>query len=100
MTPYSVLSARGSVLRLLLNIRVLLKMKKNSVDSKVPYLSDNLTTPQIHIENDTKMKEPKTLQPKVLVSTDPHLNRSCDLQNDGENKKKKGEFEILGWQHY
>ena len=64
--------------------------KNNPLDS-----SDNLTTPQIHIENDTKKKEPKTLQPKVLVSTDPPLNSSVDLQNHSQNNKKMGEFEIL-----
>lgn len=42
----------------------------------MPYLSVNLTISQIHIENDTKKKEPKTLHPKVLASTDPHLNSS------------------------
>ena len=43
--------------------------KNNPVDS-----SDNLTTSQIHIGNDTKKKEPKILQRKELVSTDPPLN--------------------------
>ena len=60
----------------------------------MPYLSGNLTTPQIHVKNDTK-KEPKTLQPKVLVLKDPHLNSSLDSQNHSQNNKKKGEFEIL-----
>ena len=64
--------------------------ENNPVDS-----SDNLTTPQIHIENYTKKKEPKTLQPNVLVSTDPPLNSSLDLQNHSQNNKKKGGFEIL-----
>ena len=64
--------------------------KRNPVDS-----SNNVTTPKIHIENDTKKKEPKTLQPKVLVSTDPPVNSSLDLQSHSQNNKKKGEFEIL-----
>ena len=59
------------------------------------YLSVNLTISQIHIENDSKKKEPKTLHPKVLASTDPHLNSSLNLQNHSENNKEKGKFEIL-----
>ena len=31
----------------------------------------------------------------MLVSTDPLLNSSLDLQNHSQNDKKKGEFEIL-----
>ena len=54
----------------------------------------HLTTSQIHIENNTKKKEPKTLQPKVLVSTDPPLNISLYLQNHSQNNKKKGGFVI------
>ena len=42
----------------------------------MPCLIGKLTTPQIHIENNTKMKEPNTPQPKELVSIDPHLNSS------------------------
>ena len=53
------------------------------------------TTPQIHTENNTKKKEPKTLQPKVLVSTDRPLNISLYLQNHSQNNKKKGGFEVL-----
>ena len=52
----------------------------------------NLTTPQINMENNTKKKERKTLQPKVLVSTDPHLNGSLDLQDHSENNKMKEKF--------
>ena len=62
--------------------------EKNPVDPTVPYLSGNLTTPQIHIENVTK-KEPKTQQPKVLVSTNLHFNSSL------RNHSEWGEFEIL-----
>ena len=49
----------------------------------------------VYFENDTKKKVPKTLQPKGLVSTDPPLNSSLDLQNHSQNNKKKGGFEIL-----
>ena len=69
--------------------------EKNRTDSAVPYLSVNLTTPQNHIENDTKKKERKTLHPKVLASTDSHLNSSLNLKNHSENNKKKGKFEML-----
>ena len=44
------------------------------------------------MENNTKKKERKTLQPKVLVSTDPHLNGSLDLQDHSENNKMKEKF--------
>ena len=52
----------------------------------MPYLRGNLTTPQTHIENVTK-KEPKTLQPKVLVSTNLHLNTSLQNHSEGGNLK-------------
>ena len=38
------------------------------------YLSGNKNAPQIHTENDTKKREPKSIQPKRLVLTDFHLN--------------------------
>ena len=66
--------------------------EKNPIDSTVPYLSGTLTTPKIHVENDTKKKEPKTLQPKVLVSTNSHLINSLNLQSHSESNKKKWKF--------
>ena len=56
-----------------------LNNEDNSNDSIIPCLSGNLTTSQIHIENNTKKKEPKILQLKALVPTNSHRNISFNF---------------------
>ena len=40
---------------------------ENPFDSTATYLSGNLTVPQIHMEDDAKKGEPKTLQPEATT---------------------------------